>query len=399
MVWDRALPAEYIEDMYADPHAMIWVPGRRSTWWVGAAGGESVTATRSLAVYASGTTTGTRSLAAYGKDTQTGSRALAATGQELLAAIRDLAASGKQNLTASRALNVTALEITTALRDLAVYGTSGATAERAAAVFARAIVAASRVAETFGSETITVAGWTATEAGTAAANDSYVEAGTLNGKAYYVGLVSGWYLYWGGMTGAQWRLDPVLGKASDFAYYGVSPGGLSLPANPWNVGAGDAPAPTVAAAGIPVVRHLAAWGAAATVATHAAECYAILTQTALRTIAASGYDAQTASRTLAAIGAEATTATRELAIWGVGATETITATRALSTWGAAAVAASRSIAAYGLSSHTATRTMLVWGWANRSYNLQALPPRYNLQALPPRYNLQALPPRYTLEAD
>jgi hypothetical protein len=89
------------------------------------------------------------------------------------------------------------------------------------------------------------AGWVATLGGTSAVNDIYIEAGTLWGRPYYVGQAHGWYLYWGGMSGPEWRLDPTKGAFENVAYYGT---GWTLPANDWTAGAGEAPAPVLSAA-------------------------------------------------------------------------------------------------------------------------------------------------------
>jgi len=39
ILYSRALPAEEIADLRANPYAPIWTPGERKWWWMGAAGG------------------------------------------------------------------------------------------------------------------------------------------------------------------------------------------------------------------------------------------------------------------------------------------------------------------------------------------------------------------------
>jgi len=86
-----------------------------------------------------------------------------------------------------------------------------------------------------------MAEWVVSGAGDASYNGEYSEAGVYQGKPYYQHDDVVLYLFW---DGATWALHDFL-QIGGQDYVGT---GADLPATPWNVGAGIAPAPTVTAA-------------------------------------------------------------------------------------------------------------------------------------------------------
>lgn len=82
----------------------------------------------------------------------------------------------------------------------------------------------------------------ASSAGDATYDGTYIEAGVHNGKPYYTYGSPLRYLHWD-IGAAEWWLGTALGIDD---YHGT---GAVLPANPWIVGMGAGPAPTVSAAG------------------------------------------------------------------------------------------------------------------------------------------------------
>ena len=82
--------------------------------------------------------------------------------------------------------------------------------------------------------------WIISGAGTAGYNGTYLEDGVGSGKPLYR-LDATHVLYWYPLA-ATWALGPSVGSVY---YLGT---GADLPANPWSVGMGEAPAPTVAEA-------------------------------------------------------------------------------------------------------------------------------------------------------
>lgn len=128
---------------------------------------------------------------------------------------------------------------------LAVIG-AGRWAEWQEAQAQEDLAAIARVEQTTQAQegvTTMAAGWMVSGAGDPDANGPYLPAGTHNGATYYTNS-NGWYLFhtiYEEGEAEHWELATSLGGAE--AYRGAN---LSaLPSNPWAVGLGTAPAPTV----------------------------------------------------------------------------------------------------------------------------------------------------------
>jgi hypothetical protein len=83
----------------------------------------------------------------------------------------------------------------------------------------------------------------ATGAGDSDYNDTYIQLSTYNGKPSYQGITHSKWLWWDS-TNSRWVLSINTGSAA--AYVGT---GTTLPADPWSVSGGVAPAPTLSFVG------------------------------------------------------------------------------------------------------------------------------------------------------
>lgn len=91
-----------------------------------------------------------------------------------------------------------------------------------------------------------MAGWLVSGAGITDYNGEYSAAGSHGGKSYYshVGTLKTYYLFWDNAGyGYQWLLGEDVEDAGGSSAYGGA--GETLPANPWSVLLGEAPAPNL----------------------------------------------------------------------------------------------------------------------------------------------------------
>lgn len=91
-----------------------------------------------------------------------------------------------------------------------------------------------------------MAGWLVSGAGITDYNGEYSAAGSHGGKSYYthVGTLKTYYLFWDNAGyGSQWLLGEDMEDAGGASAYGGA--GETLPANPWSVLLGEAPAPNL----------------------------------------------------------------------------------------------------------------------------------------------------------
>jgi len=87
--------------------------------------------------------------------------------------------------------------------------------------------------------------WTVSGSGTPICDGDYAKGGTLNGKDYFEKVGGGKFLWWDDFFATvSWVISTDLGGFTK-DYVGLK--WKALPANPWTVTSGDAPAPTVAA--------------------------------------------------------------------------------------------------------------------------------------------------------
>ena len=93
-----------------------------------------------------------------------------------------------------------------------------------------------------------MATWRATGAGDASYNGLYHESGTYNGKPVYrlAANPTGNAIWWNSLGTAVWAMSTAPGDGEFTWAYAGNAGAADLPANPWGIILGTAPAPTVA---------------------------------------------------------------------------------------------------------------------------------------------------------